>query len=113
MATYTTRYNLKKPANSDTVLIADINNNMDTIDAEINKSRPLYVSKSSVNSLPTTISNSRITSTMICPPLGIRLSQPNAMQGQWTVTTADGSVTIDGTISGTTNLYLWLEEPMA
>ena len=32
MATYTTNYNLKKPASSDTVDIADINGNMDIID---------------------------------------------------------------------------------
>lgn len=33
MATYTTNLNLKKPAQSDKIRIADINNNMDDIDA--------------------------------------------------------------------------------
>jgi len=28
------------------------------------------------------------------------------------VATAAGSVTISGTINGSTNIYLWLEEPM-
>lgn len=73
--------------------------------------RPLPLSKSSVSSLPTTITDSRITSTMICRPGGIRLSNPGAQRSDWTITTANGSVTISGTINGTTNIYLWLEEP--
>lgn len=35
MATYTTNLNLKKPATSDLVSIADINGNMDTLDTEV------------------------------------------------------------------------------
>ena len=35
MATYTTNYNLKKPASSDSVSIADINDNMDAIDTQM------------------------------------------------------------------------------
>jgi len=35
MATYTTNYNLKKPASSDNVSIGDINDNMDTLDTTI------------------------------------------------------------------------------
>ena len=112
MASYTSKFNLKKPATGDDLLIADINNNMDIIDSAINGSRPLYVYQTSVSSLPLTITNSKITSTMICPPGGMRLITPTAMSGTWTVTTADGSVTIDGTIVGTTSIYLWLEEPM-
>lgn len=37
MASYTTNFNLKKPATSDFVDIADINGNMDTIDTELKK----------------------------------------------------------------------------
>lgn len=73
---------------------------------------PLPLSKNSVSSLPTTISDSRITSTMICKPGGIRLSKPGAQRSEWTITTSNGSVTISGTISGTTDIWLWLEEPM-
>ena len=41
MATYTSNYNLKKPASSDTVDIADINGNMDIIDTAINDAQTL------------------------------------------------------------------------
>lgn len=73
---------------------------------------PLALNKNSVSSLPTTISDSRITSTMICKPGGMRLSNPGAQRSDWTITTSNGSVTISGTISGSTNIWLWLEEPM-
>lgn len=40
MATYTTNYNLKKPADSDFINVADFNGNADIIDAELEK-RPV------------------------------------------------------------------------
>lgn len=40
MATYTTNYNLKKPADSDFINIADLNDNADIIDEELKK-RPV------------------------------------------------------------------------
>ena len=40
MATYTTNYNLKKPADSDFITIADLNGNADIIDEELKK-RPV------------------------------------------------------------------------
>ena len=40
MATYTTNYNLKKPADSDFINIADLNGNADIIDEELKK-RPV------------------------------------------------------------------------
>ena len=40
MATYTTNYNLKKPADSDFVNIADLNGNADIIDIELGKKAP-------------------------------------------------------------------------
>ncbi len=112
MATYTSKFNLTKQAGSENQSLPIMNQNLDDIDAEMNKSRPLPLSKSSVSSLPTTITDSRITSTMICQPGGMRLSSPSAQGGDWTISTAAGSVTISGTICGTTNIYLWLEEQM-
>ena len=112
MATNTSKFSLVKPAGNEFLSRSDYNNNLDKIDAAMNASRPLYLSKSSVSSLPTTITNSKITATMICKPESMRLSNKQAMMGDWTVTTADGSVTIDGDIVGTTVIYLWLEEPM-
>ena len=112
MATYTTKFNLTKQAGSENQSLPILNENLDKIDQEMNKSRPLPLSKSSVSSLPTTITDSRITATMVCPPGGMRLSSPNAQAGDWTISTAAGSVTISGTIRGSTTIYLWLEEPM-
>ena len=112
MATNTTKFSLKKPAGGENLSRSDYNSNLDKIDQEMNKSRPLPLSKANVSSLPTTITDSRIKSTMICPPGGMRLSQPNAQRSDWTISTAEGSVTISGTIAMTTNIYLWLEEPM-
>ncbi len=40
MATYTTNYNLKKPAENDFILVGDFNDNADIIDAELKK-RPV------------------------------------------------------------------------
>lgn len=72
---------------------------------------PLAVSKSSVSALPTTISAAGISADMICKPGDCLLSNPAAQTGDWTVTTAAGSVTISGSISGTTNITLWLTTP--
>lgn len=112
MATQTSKFGLTKQDGSENQSLPILNQNLDKIDQEMNKSRPLPLSKSSVSSLPTTITDSRITSTMICPPGGMRLSSPSAQGGDWTISTATGSVTISGTIRGSTNIYLWLEEPM-
>lgn len=64
------------------------------------------VSKSSVSSLPTTISSSAITEHMEC--IHSVLSNPSAQTGDWTVSTSNGSLTITGSISGTTNITLYL-----
>lgn len=72
---------------------------------------PLKVSKSSINSLPALISNASITSEMECKPGDIYLSNPAAQTGDWTVTTSNGSATISGSISGTTDVTLWLTIP--
>ena len=62
------------------------------------------VSKSSVSSLPTTITDSDILATHKC--VKATLSNPSAQTGDWTVTTSAGSLTISGTISGTTDIEL-------
>ena len=69
----------------------------------------LKVTKSSVSALPTTISNSGITANMEC--IHSVLSNPSAQTGDWTVTTSAGSVSVSGSISGTTNITLYLAEP--
>ena len=112
MATQTSKFGLTKQEGGENQSLPILNQNLDKIDTEMNKSRPLPLSKSSVSSLPATISDSRITSTMICQPGGMRLSNPAAQRSDWTISTANGSVTISGTIKQTTTIWLWLEEPM-
>ena len=73
--------------------------------------RDLEVTKSAVSSLPTTITAAEITSDMIVKQGDISLSNGSAMVGEWTITTTSGSVTISGTISGTTDITLYLSTP--
>ena len=60
----------------------------------------------SISSLPQTVSNSLITSNHIL--LRAELGTPLVQTGDWTVTTANGSVTVSGTISGSTTLKIVL-----
>ena len=66
----------------------------------------LVVTKTSVSSLSTTISDSNITANHVV--IHSVLSNPSAQTSDWTVTTANGSATIEGSISGTTNITLYL-----
>jgi hypothetical protein len=70
------------------------------------KLETLIVSISSVSSLPVTANNSDIESDMVV--INSELSDPSAQISDWTVTTASGSLTISGSISGTTNIKLYL-----
>lgn len=76
-----------------------------------NELLPLEVSRANVSSLPTTITNAAITSDMKVKPGDAYLSNPAAQTGEWTVTTSTGTVTISGSISGITNVTLWLTKP--
>jgi hypothetical protein len=66
----------------------------------------LTLSVASFSSLPQTVSDSRIISDMVC--LKAELGTPSAQTGDWTVTTSNGSVTISGSISGSTTATLYL-----
>lgn len=66
----------------------------------------ITVTFSSVSSLPQTKNDAAITADHIV--LYSYLSNPSAQSNDWTVTTSAGSVTVSGTISGTTNLTLVL-----
>ena len=70
------------------------------------KAGVIVVSKSSVSSLSTTISDSNITSKHVV--VASTLSNPAAQTGDWTVTTSNGSLSIAGSISGTTDITLVL-----
>lgn len=64
-----------------------------------------------VNSTPKTIYSTKITAghTLLRAEIGT----PTAVVGEWSVTTADGSLTVDGTLSGSTTLVLVLGKPAA
>lgn len=62
---------------------------------------------SNVSSLPITVSDSNITSDMVA--VNATLSNQSAQIGDWTVSTSKGSLTISGSISGTTNVTLYLQ----
>lgn len=60
----------------------------------------------SFSALPQTVTNSNITSDMVV--VNSVLGSPAAQTGDWTVTTSDGSLTVSGSISGSTTLTLYL-----
>lgn len=62
------------------------------------------ITQSSVSSLPITISDSRILAKH--KVVNSVLSNPSSQTGDWTVTTSAGSLTISGSISGTTDITL-------
>lgn len=68
----------------------------------------LVVTIASFSSLPQTISNANITDDMVV--VNSILGTPSAQTSDWTVTTSDGSLTIAGSISGSTTLTLYLNK---
>ena len=103
----TTNLGLTKPAGTDDASVLDLNENFDKIDAAFGRNN-LYVSLSSVNALPYTYSNAKITAKHRV--VNMVLSNTAAQQSDWSYSSAAGSITISGTISGTTNIYLYLAE---
>ena len=73
--------------------------------------RPLEINLSTVSSLPVTVSDSRILEDHKTRAGIVLLSNESAQTGPWTATTADGSLTLAGTISGTTDINIWLVIP--
>lgn len=66
----------------------------------------LVVEVAEFSSLPQTITNEAITADMVV--VNSVLGTPSAQTSDWTVTTVDGSVTITGSISGSTTATLYL-----
>lgn len=81
-----------------------INDALDERDSTIADNRPLPITISSVTALPITISSTKIKSNHIVEGSNMVLSNPSAMLSDWEVVTSNGSLTISGTISGTTNI---------
>ena len=66
----------------------------------------IEVSCGSISSLPYTKSNANILASHVV--LNAVLSRPDAMVGDWTVTTSNGSLTISGAIGRSTTVTLYL-----
>ena len=68
----------------------------------------VVVTSSSFSSLPQTLSNANLTASHVV--INSVLSNPSAQTGDWTVTTSSGSLSISGSISGSTTITLYLIE---
>ena len=66
----------------------------------------LVVEVASFSSLPQTVTNENITEDMVV--VNSVLGTPSAQTSDWSVTTANGSATVTGSISGSTTLTLYL-----
>lgn len=76
------------------------------VDQGVDAAGILVVSATGVSSLPRTISNANIKSTDVV--VDCVLSNPAAQTGNWTWTTSNGSISISGSISGSTNVTLYI-----
>ena len=86
--------------------IYDAHTELGTLDTKVEANKVLQVDVPSFSSLPQTVSNAAITSDHVV--VNSVLGTPSAQTGDWTVTTSAGSLTIAGTISGSTTLTLYL-----
>lgn len=80
--------------------------NSTQVASAVNEAKVLQVDVSAFSSLPQTVSNNAITADHVV--VNSVLGTPSAQTGDWTVTTSAGSLTIAGTISGSTTLTLYL-----
>lgn len=85
---------------------ADVSAQIQALTVRVNKCETLVVSVPSFSALPQTITNSNIENDMVV--VNSVLSNPSAQTGDWTVSTSNGSLTISGSISGTTTATLYL-----
>lgn len=76
------------------------------------EARPLQINLGTVSSLPTSVTDDRIVAEHIVKPSDCLLSNPSAQTGDWTVTTTDGSLSVSGSISGSTTATIWLVIPL-
>ena len=73
----------------------------------VQKCECLVLSANSISALPYTFSNAAIETDMVC--INSVLSNPSAQLSDWTVNTdTTGQATISGTISGSTNITIYM-----
>ena len=76
------------------------------VDRTIDNLGTLVVEVGTLSSLPQTITNDEIHASHVA--VNSILGTPSAQTSDWTVTTSEGSLTIAGSISGSTTLTLYL-----
>ena len=102
----TTAMQLVTSPTSGDILTTDGNGQATDSGTTIAELKALVITSSSFSSLPQTISDANITSDHVV--MNSVLSNPSAQTGDWTITTSNGSLTVSGTISGSTTLTLYL-----
>lgn len=102
------KMNLLSSPTANDILLVDSNGQAIDSGVKVADLKVLVVTSSSFNSLPQTITNANITSDMVV--VNSVLSNPSVQTGNWTITTSNGSLTISGSISGSTTLTLYLEK---
>lgn len=83
-----------------------LKDSMDTLSGNVSKLETVVVNCGTISSLPVSFNDSRVEDDMVV--LQSTLGTPSAQTGDWTVTTNNGSITISGSISGSTTLILYL-----
>jgi hypothetical protein len=101
-----TNKELTKEVTQNSSDIQTLSNNVSANATAIAKCETLVVSVASFSALPQTITNANIDDDMVV--VNSVLSNPSAQTGDWTVATSSGSLTISGSISGTTTATLYL-----
>lgn len=86
--------------------VETLQNNVETLGTKTDKLEALVIDCGTVSSLPKTVTDTNIEDDMVV--LNSVLGTPSAQTGDWTVTTSAGSLTVSGTISGSTTLKLYL-----
>lgn len=76
------------------------------VESEVNVMPVLVVDVEAFSSLPQTVVNENITADMVV--VNSVLGTPSAQTSDWVVTTFDGSLSVAGSISGSTTLTLYL-----
>lgn len=85
----------------------DVSSQIQALTNSVSKCECLVLTKNSVSSLPTSFTDAAIETDMVC--VNSVLSNPAAQVSDWTVNTdTAGTATVSGTISGTTNITLYL-----
>ena len=98
-------YKVMESLNEKETEITSVGTRVTTLEGKM----PIKVEVASFSSLPQTVSSTAITSGMEC--VSAVLGTPSAQTSDWTVTTSNGSLTISGSMSGSTTATLYLITP--